>query len=67
MQTFEEMKQYLGKRCLVILHHTDPDPEARVTGIVKYLDDEGSVHVLTDKGMRYCWPCLEIREVKEEL
>lgn len=63
MQSWDEMKSYVGKRCTVVVSY-DGDPEATETGKLLELDEEGTAVVLSErtKQIQYMWPVLEIRD-----
>ena len=68
MQSFEEMKSYIGKRCTVYVSYIEGEEEARETGTLLDVSEEGDVKILSDKDnkIHYMWPALEIKEPENE-
>lgn len=56
-QSFDVMRQFVGKRCVIVLDFTE---DVRVEGILLYLSVWCEATVLTDEGKRYCWPVLAV-------
>lgn len=56
---YEEMLAFVNKQCTITIDHKD---EVKIIGLLKNIDEEGLAEILTDDGVRYCWPVLSIEK-----
>lgn len=59
MQTWSEMKNLVGHHVTVHLDESS-SPDAKITGWLMDLTDEGEVAVRTADGMMFGWPAIRI-------
>lgn len=64
MQTFSEMKNMEGEHVNVFLDDSS-SPDAKMTGLLIHLSEEGEVKMRTTEGVRYGWPCLRVERATE--
>lgn len=66
MQSWDEMKRYVGKRCTVIVSYIEGEEDATETGKLLKLNEDGDAELLSDrtKQIQYMWPVLEIKDAE---
>ena len=73
-ETFDKARSLLGKRVQVSLTHveviegtTEVKPAVITVGTLLAFGDGGDFEILEDDGfVHFCWPLLDIEEIKEE-